>query len=55
MPISWETYMQLKKKKFKPDMGQWSTSKLGEEHVELYIVTMIIKLESTSYEIIINY
>ena len=47
--------MQLKKKKFKPDMGQWSTSKLGEEHVELYIVTLIIKLESTSYEIIINY
>ena len=45
----------LKKKKFKPDMGQWSTSKLGEEHVELYIVTLIIKLESTSYEIIINY
>ena len=25
-------------------MEQWSTSKLGEEHIELYIVTLIIKL-----------
>ena len=36
--------MQLKKKKFKTDMEQWSGSNLREEHIELYIVILIIKL-----------
>ena len=36
--------MQLKKKKFKSDMEQWSGSNLREEHIELYIVILIIKL-----------
>ena len=29
-PASWEIYMQVKKKQLKPDMEQWTRSKLGK-------------------------
>ena len=34
LSASWETYMQVKKLQLKPDMKQWSGSKLGMEYVK---------------------
>ena len=35
VPISWETYMQVKKQQLEPDMGQQTGSKLGKEYVKV--------------------
>ena len=32
LPVSWETCMQVKKQQLKPDMEQWTSSKLGKEY-----------------------
>ena len=39
---SWEICMQVKKQQLKPDMEQWTGSKLGKEYVKAYIVTLLI-------------
>ena len=30
LPVSWETYMQVKKQQLEPDMEQWTGSKIGK-------------------------
>ena len=40
--ISWETCKQIKKQQLKPDMEQWTGSKLGNGFIKLYIITLII-------------
>ena len=32
--VSWETCMQFKKQQLKPDMEQWTGSKLGKEYIK---------------------
>ena len=32
--VSWETCMQIKKQQLKPDMEQWTDSKLGKEYLK---------------------
>ena len=35
--------MEVKKQQLKPDMAQWTGSRLGKEHTsKLYIVTLLI-------------
>ena len=34
LPVSWEICMQEKKQQLEQDMGQWTGSKLGKEHVK---------------------
>ena len=41
---SWEICMQGKKQQLEPDMEQQTGSKLGEEYVRLYIITLLIYL-----------
>ena len=36
LPISWETYMQVKKQHLEPDMEQWTGSKLRNEYKAVY-------------------
>ena len=33
LPVSWETYMQVKKQQLKLDMERWTGSKLGKEYI----------------------
>ena len=42
LPVSWETYMQVKKQELEPDMEKWTGSKLRQEHVKLHMVTLLI-------------
>ena len=35
LPASWEICMQVKKQQLKPDMEQWTGSKLGKEYVKV--------------------
>ena len=35
LPASWETCMQVKKQQLKPDMEQWTGSKLGKEYIKV--------------------
>ena len=42
-PASWEICMEVKKQQLKPDMEQWTGSRLGKEYVEaVYAVTLFI-------------
>ena len=34
LPVSWETYMQVKKQQLEPNMVQWTGSKLVKEYVK---------------------
>ena len=34
LPASWKICIQVKKQESKPDMGQWTGSKLGKEYVK---------------------
>ena len=34
LPVSWETYMQIKKQQLEQNMEQWTGSKLGKEYVK---------------------
>ena len=34
LPVSWEAYVQVKKKQLEPDREQWTGSKLGKEYVK---------------------
>ena len=34
LPVSWKTYMQVKKQQLELDMEEWTGSKLGKEYVE---------------------
>jgi len=34
LPISWETWMQVKKQQLEQDMKQWTGSKLGKKYIE---------------------
>ena len=34
LPLSWEICMQVKKQQLKPDMEQWTDSKLGKEYIK---------------------
>ena len=34
LPVSWETCVQIKKQQLEPDMGQWTSSKLGKEYAK---------------------
>ena len=43
LTVSWEICMEVKKQQLKPDMEQWTASKLGKEYTSrLYIVTLLI-------------
>ena len=33
LPVPWETYMQVKKQQFEPNMEQGTGSKLGKEYI----------------------
>ena len=49
LPVSWETYMQIKKQQLEPDMQQQTGSKLGKEYKTVYChPTYLISLQSTS-------
>ena len=51
--IAWETCMKVKKQQLKPDMEQWTGSKLGKEHdkVAYYHPAYLTSMQSTSCEI----
>ena len=34
LPVSWETYMQIKKQQLEPDKEQWTSSKLRKEYIK---------------------
>ena len=34
LPVSWETYMWVKKQQLESDMEQWTGSRLGKEYVK---------------------
>ena len=34
LPVSWETYMQIKKQQLEQHMEQWTGSKPGKEYVK---------------------
>ena len=40
LPVSWETYMQIKKQQLEPDMEQMTGSKLERSMTRLNIVTL---------------
>ena len=42
LPVSWGTYIWVKKQQLEPDMEQGAGSKLGKEYVKWYIVTLLI-------------
>ena len=43
LPASHKTCIQVKKQQLKPDMEQWTGSKLGTRSIpRLYIVTLIL-------------
>ena len=42
---SWETWMHIKKQQLKPDMKQWTGSKLGKEQW-LYIVKAVYTVKA---------
>ena len=46
--------MQVKKQQLKPDMEQWTGSKLGKEYVKAvyYHPTYLIYMQSASYEML---
>ena len=50
----WKTHMQVKKQQLKPDMEQWTGSKLGMEHVkDIYChPAYLTYMQSTSCEIL---
>ena len=51
LPASWETCMQVKKQQLKPDMEQWTGSKLGKECVKVvYCHHYLTSIQSTSCE-----
>ena len=43
-PVSWETYMQVRKQQFERDMEQQTGSKSEKKYIMLYIVTLLIDL-----------
>ena len=51
LPISWETYIQVKKQQLEPDMKQWIGSKLGKEYVKAIYrhPPYLTYMQSTSY------
>ena len=50
LPVSWETYMQVKSQKLEPNMEQWTDSKLEKEHNEAVSChpTYLAYMQSTS-------
>ena len=52
LPVSWETYMQVKKQQLEPDMKKQIGSKLGKEYVKsvYYQPAYLTYLQSTSYK-----
>ena len=42
LPVSWETYMQVKKQQLALDMEEWTGSKLRKSSLRLCIVTLVI-------------
>ena len=42
LPVSWETYMQVKKQQLEPDMEQWTGSNWERSMSRLYTVTLLI-------------
>ena len=51
LPISWETYIQVKKQQLEPDMKQWIGSKLGKEYIKAIYChpPYLTYMQSTSY------
>ena len=41
-PASWEICMQVKKQQLDPNMERQIASKLGEEYIKAFIVTLLI-------------
>ena len=52
LPVSWETYMQIKKQQLEQNMEQWTGSKLGKEYVkaEYCHPAYLTYIQSTSWE-----
>ena len=50
LPVSWETYYQVKKQQLEPDMEQLTGSKLGKEYVKAVYchLAYLIYMQSTS-------
>ena len=53
LPVSWETYMQVKKQQLEPDMEQQTGSKLGKEYSKAIYChhAYLTYMQSTSWEI----
>ena len=51
LPISLESYMQIKRQKLEPDREQWTGSKFEKEYINVvyYNPTYLTFLQSTSY------
>ena len=52
LPVSWETYMWVRKQQLEPDMEQWTGSKLGKEYVKVAYChpAYLTYMQSTSWE-----
>ena len=52
LPVSWETYMQIKKQQLEQNTEQWTVSKLGKEYVEAVYChpAYLTSMHSTSYK-----
>ena len=52
LPESWEICMQVKKQQLEPNMEKRTGSKLGKGTSRIYIVTLLIYMQSTSWEML---
>ena len=50
LPVSWEICMQVKEQQLEPDMEKWTGSRLGKGTSRMYIVTLLIYMQSTSWD-----
>ena len=52
VPASWEICMQIKKQQLELDMEKQTGSKSGRSRSRLYVVTLLIYMQSTSWEML---
>ena len=52
LPESWEICMQVKKQQLEPELEKRTGSKLGQGTSRTYIVTLLIYMQSTSWEML---
>ena len=53
LPMSWKTYMQVKKEQLELDIEQWTVSKLGKEYITaIYCHPALAYMRNTSFEML---